>query len=420
MKKPARAFSYSVVILGTLLVVALVIQSRDDLVEQYYLYRLGSADEAVWTHAAGRLADLPSLRAVPHIVRLFGEAIEKGPDETNSLDPTVAASATGRALVRLGPGIIPELVEGGVLGRKVHDFWTTQVIQAMAIEDPQGVVAMLGHPDPRLRAIVAGLLHTLASARARDRAAPNPFAPGAELPRPPLLEGVAELVLPLTQVLDDPDETVRAAAAYLLGNVGPDAIAAMPRLLEALQDRGWQNAPVHGLAGIGTVVVPPVLDLAREADDWLIGRCARVLAAIGPKTAPQLLDALRSDSPGLKRCAARAHAEMYWIPEGEVETIVGIFPELRIYTAWSLSAAIVNMGSSASAAVPLLIALVEERGSGDALRHVAAYSLSGIGTAAKTAGPALLDMAKGDHEEDRFYANLALDVIRGEGPVKTP
>ena len=60
----------------TILVVGIVVMSvgvasRRAIVEQWYISRLGSDDEATRLHAANRLAELRSVRAVPHLLELI-------------------------------------------------------------------------------------------------------------------------------------------------------------------------------------------------------------------------------------------------------------------------------------------------------------------------------------------------------------
>jgi hypothetical protein len=56
---------------GLASVAAAAVVGKEAFVERYYLLRLGSADEAVRLEAADELAEMKSLAAVPHLMRII-------------------------------------------------------------------------------------------------------------------------------------------------------------------------------------------------------------------------------------------------------------------------------------------------------------------------------------------------------------
>ena len=82
MPRSGKRLALVAVIVGAFVAVALLFLSRDRVLEEWYVYRLSSGDEATRIHAAERLAELESVRAVPALV----EAIRKDENELGYLD----------------------------------------------------------------------------------------------------------------------------------------------------------------------------------------------------------------------------------------------------------------------------------------------------------------------------------------------
>ena len=69
----ARAVTLSLAALGVCVVVACAVVFRDVAVEQWYLWKLDSHDEATRLLAAEKLGELKSVRAVPRLIELIEE-----------------------------------------------------------------------------------------------------------------------------------------------------------------------------------------------------------------------------------------------------------------------------------------------------------------------------------------------------------
>ena len=65
-------------------------------------------------------------------------------------------------------------------------------------------------------------------------------------------QGAKDAVPKLTEMLEDPDATVRMGAAYALADIGPDADSAVSALQQALKDkdRGVSEAAAYALKQI--------------------------------------------------------------------------------------------------------------------------------------------------------------------------
>ena len=116
----------------------------------------------------------------------------------------------------------------------------------------------------------------------------------------------------LASALDSEDAYVRGFAAWSLGNLGPSAREAVPKLIEALQHDDTERVVATALARIGPAAaeaVPALAQALHEADAGRRWRAARALGRIGPpaaSAAEALTAALRDPDVGVRLHAARA------------------------------------------------------------------------------------------------------------------
>ncbi len=190
----------------------------------------------------------------------------------------------------------------------------------------------------------------------------------------------------LLAALDDEDGEVRFQAARALAEIAPgDSAAGVPILHFALvQATDWARTEdaIHALARYGpeaAAAIPALIDALqnyRVAND-----AAAALALMGPLASaavPELLQMLQKWDEDTQRPAAMA--------------LVAIGPE------------------SADAAVEILMDRLRE--TDEYRRYCAAECLAQIGLpAAKVAIPALLELATEESERLRFYPDLALEWL---------
>ena len=139
----------------------------------------------------------------------------------------------------------------------------------------------------------------------------------------------------LIVALADPDSRVRAASARALGLIGPPARDAVPELIR--------------LVTRGTVA-----HVARDASE--------ALARLGPVAVPGLIDVLRDGKPAVRVAALEILARIEpktVLPIGEiVRCLDDRAYEVRVAAALALASA--DRLSEASAAVPLLMAALDD------------------------------------------------------------
>jgi HEAT repeat protein len=186
----------------------------------------------------------------------------------------------------------------------------------------------------------------------------------------------------LNDLLKDTDSSVVKAAADSLGRIGPDARGAVPALIEAMQDRDVevrrQVVVALGRIGPGAVAAVPALTDALQnksrPERW---RYAQALGDIGPEA--------KSALPVLRDVAQ---------PKS--------FKPDRV---WSLYA-LVRIDGDAPAMASLTDLLKDRVAAPDA-----AEALGRIGPPAKAAVPALRDLLKDKNPDVRKAAGEALKKI---------
>ena len=169
MTSKGKRLTYLSISLGVLVLAIAGFALKDKAVEQWYLWKLESEDEAERKVAAARLGEMRSVRAVARLTELFRiEPIE---------EPHLPYSA--RALVKIGKPAVPALCN--LLGEQHYtnrrDFiWTIGAIGEKAeaavpylihsLEDEDWVVRqttaeVLGLIGPRARHAIPALVNTL-------------------------------------------------------------------------------------------------------------------------------------------------------------------------------------------------------------------------------------------------------------------
>lgn len=214
----------------------------------------------------------------------------------------------------------------------------------------------------------------------------------------------------LRVALDDEDRDVRSQAARALWQIqrqvdtkllltlfqgevwedlGPEAQAAVPGLLQALQ------SPDE------TIRLPATLALGHLGPSILAKDAVRALAA-----------RLKDNSNAVRRAAARALGKTR---ASAVEAIPALLealhdpdPDTRVAAAMSLG----EIGQAARTAVPHLVRAIKE---GEvSLRRTAVYALGLIGPAAKASVPDLIEALK---DKDEHTRNCAAEALGRIGPT---
>ena len=108
----------------------------------------------------------------------------------------------------------------------------------------------------------------------------------------------------LIDALQDKNESIRASAAYALGDIGTGAQDAVPALTQALRDESaWVRR--HATEALGLIgqptqnTVPALIELLRDEHYWIRDNAARALARLGPaaeEAVPALMDTLNDEN----------------------------------------------------------------------------------------------------------------------------
>jgi HEAT repeat protein len=239
------------------------------------------------------------------------------------------------------------------------------------------------------------------------------YAPFAKAWSQALLGGLAQLWGPQVFVQAVTDESVRVgeAAAGALAELGPQAVDAVPALLQALmneeEDSGRRQAASDALAAIGSEAVPALVQAMTEGDERVRNAAARALKDIGPQAVdaiPALIQALGDQDDDVGLAAASALGDV------GPEAIPMLIEALGDRNAQARRGAILALGwigPEAKEAAPLIVQALEEE-SEWLVRSSAAYALGSMQPDAGEAVPALIQ-ALGDESE--YVRGSAADAL---------
>jgi HEAT repeat protein len=382
---------------------------------------LKNENAAYWACLVLREMGAPAKAAVPALIETLGDkrpevrreailalaAMEKAadgavPQITAALDDELTRHAAVYALGRIGR------IPANVL-RKIRDYVESDdktlgivSIWALARVNPDNkelyrmaaarFVQSLKDADPLVRSTAAQALASL------------PPAPEITLPLLEAglrdadettlrhaLDALAAIGPSATPVLINAlkHENLRGHAAYILGQIGPDAAAATPALAKLLTDKNErvaQEAAV-ALANIGPGAkdaVPALIEVLRQPDSPHVHAAAYALGRIGPDAA-----------------AAK---------ETLVELLDGADRKLALISAWSLA----QMRPTKDVAEKILPVL--KAGLADDVALARRGAAEALGRLGKSAQDATDDLEKATHDADqsvRRAAEDALKAIRG-------
>ena len=223
----------------------------------------------------------------------------------------------------------------------------------------------------------------------------------------------------LVEVLRSDSPRVRAAAAAILGRIGPRAAAAVPALVTALRDGEPEvrKEAAAALTRIGreTAAALPVL-LAMDPDDW---KATEALGRVGAAAVPPLLERLTA-AQARRKASPTGEPAIFDTDDPDVLDVIhsvnalgrvgpaalGALPALLdaladadCYIRRHAASAIGNLGPGAAAARPALLRALgyeDER-----VRLLAAGALARLGPGAVAALPVLLEELQAEMDGDR-------------------
>ena len=179
------------------------------------------------------------------------------------------------------------------------------------------------------------------------------YAPVACLPR--IGADPLDIVPPLIEALESKDPILRHCAIKALGEIGLPAVAAIPALLNRLNDREDCHEVVKALSNFGSgaaEAVPGIADILKDTRSWdtLRSSAAETLGSIGSaayEAIPVLLELVDDN-----------------------------------WTGYSAIVALGNIGSATGEVVPKLLEILESRGA-EHIRRETVYALGKMGLSKK-------------------------------------
>jgi HEAT repeat protein len=229
------------------------------------------------------------------------------------------------------------------------------------------------------------------------------------------------------RAMDDAHLEVRCCAAALVGQLGPAARVAIPRILAILRDnkepddmRWCMAMDLANLGGCEEQAVPTLLELLESESPVLRHAAADALGRLGGKdkrVVGALLKAVRDPVDRVRSGAASSLGRLGKEPELCVPPLMEILQSSKNYRGASdprngAISALRRFGTKSAPAVPAIIDIVEGKTSAEnSLRCKAILALGDIGPAAQAAIPSL--RALKTSLRFRAYANDALSRITG-------
>ncbi|MFH1418321.1 MAG: HEAT repeat domain-containing protein [Planctomycetota bacterium] len=265
----------------------------------------------------------------------------------------------------------------------------------------------------------------------------------------------ADAVPALAAVVREPSSDMRLDATWALGQIGPDAIAAVPTLIEALSadnlelrkgvtDALHKIAPrsdivtdalvsnwttelkslddreraeaVVALGHIGARAAAAVPDLMNLIEDPTSG-AAQALGRMGPAAAeavPALTDALQHSEPHVRQLAADALGRIGPPARSAVPALVRSLDDENAEVRWRAATAVGMIGAHDSGSIQALAALLHDQ---DAqLRDRVAEALGRLGHPSEDIQAALGVAARSQTPRDRVWPLFALALV-GKTPA---
>jgi HEAT repeat protein len=215
------------------------------------------------------------------------------------------------------------------------------------------------------------------------------------------------------------------SAIAALQEIGPPAVPALAQAL-AHAHRVVRSKAAHALGRLGpdaAPAVPSLVALLRDEDQWVRYHTAQTLGLIGPEgqaAASALGDTLRTDKDSsVRREAARALGSIG--PAAVPVLIAALQQQTQDGTeSTSVIRALGRIGPGAAGAVPLLIDRLDRPDSTNVEKYQIARALGHIGRPAAPAAPHLEALRDHESRQVRNAARDALDRIEAGGLATPP
>jgi len=223
----------------------------------------------------------------------------------------------------------------------------------------------------------------------------------------------------LIESLRDPNSAGhRSSAAFALADIGVEAKAAVPALLEALKDNPWtaaENSAFHIAAAKALwqidrhpAAVPALVECLKEREGGRRMEAAEILRIIGvaaKAAVPALIEALNDEKQFVGRSAAEALGAIGAQAAAAVPALLEALKDKKDRGRVHAAEALWRINKHPAAVLALAAAVQDPRDQADYYAHVA---LRRIGVDAKAAVPALTEALKAERVYHRVEAAITL------------
>lgn len=213
----------------------------------------------------------------------------------------------------------------------------------------------------------------------------------------------------LITIIDGVSDDDKQVALGVVAAIGPKASAAVPILIDTLQDKQYlRDRAIAALGAIGPdarAAVPALLKVLQGGA--VTSNAEEALAKIGPDAIPLLLSGLNDKNPDCRRLCITALRDLSGRPDTVIAPIIKMLNDREFDVQREALWALEKIGKPAEVAVPDLIIVLKNKN--EYLRKFAADALGAIGAPAKEALPLLNQCL--DNEVVRPSARSAIKKI---------
>lgn len=218
----------------------------------------------------------------------------------------------------------------------------------------------------------------------------------------------------------------REHAAITISRIGAGAQAAIPALIERLEDEKWhvRRAAATALTSMGPTAGPavPALTKALTDEEWQVRRvAAEALASIGTASKPAvsvLIELLGDEEWQARRAATEALAAIGPASASAVPPLIVALDDVEWQVRRRAAEALASIGTASKPATPRLVAALNDEEW--QVRRPAALALGAIGPAAAKAIPTLIKRLDDPEWQVRYAVTDALEKISAGDKSSVP
>jgi HEAT repeat protein len=221
----------------------------------------------------------------------------------------------------------------------------------------------------------------------------------------------------LIEALSSPTENIRAGAAQALARIGPYSAPAIPALIRVQRDVSYdvRSEATEALGKIGPAAIPALAEALRDENMEAREAAAEALGQLGPDAVPSLLEALKDSANRVRFAACQALGRIGPAAGPAVPALTLALVETDENLPWAAANALGQIGPGARSAVSHLLRALRQGPAMD--RAQAADSLVKIDPAADGLADALASALTGNELEVRIAAARGLGRL---GPSARP